>query len=123
MNPIEIEGQVRALEVMLYEDRGASVSCAPKRRPTATVASERNNRVNSDSQLQIGAAVSSSETDLLENLRSIVEERYRIKHGRPLTWESGWAWEALAFLECEMRDRYPGTSRHNAPNESHRPGE
>lgn len=30
MNPIEIEDQVRALEVMLYEDRGASVSCAPR---------------------------------------------------------------------------------------------
>lgn len=29
MNPIEIEGKIRALEVMMYEGRGASVRCAP----------------------------------------------------------------------------------------------
>ena len=31
MNPIEIEGKIRALEVMMYEGRGASVRCAPAR--------------------------------------------------------------------------------------------
>lgn len=31
MNPIAIQGRIRALEVMMYEGRGASVRCAPAR--------------------------------------------------------------------------------------------
>lgn len=39
-----------------------------------------------------------SSAQVLEDLRKVVETPYRVKHGRTLTWEPGWVWEAMAFL-------------------------
>jgi len=38
----------------------------------------------------------------LDELRKVVEQPYRAKHGKALTWEAGWAWEALAFIKQEL---------------------
>ena len=38
----------------------------------------------------------------LMHLRNVVDDPYKKKHGRSLNWESGWAWEALAFIDNEI---------------------
>ncbi len=41
-------------------------------------------------------------TSFLENLRRTIEAAYRVKHGKGLTYEKGWGWEALAFIKEEL---------------------
>jgi hypothetical protein len=44
-----------------------------------------------------------SENDIfLEHFRACVEPFYKAKHGKPLTWEPGWAWEALQFVKSAL---------------------
>lgn len=53
---------------------------------------------------------------VLEHLRAVVAVRYKEKFGHALTWEQGWAWEALSFIDNELNK--PNRNDTQAPKEA-----